>query len=202
MYGYLAPGKRNKTVVNAVLGMPLARLEVTPRGKKRLRRRMERQGVRRLLEDVATLPLWKARAVEASTLLLFANGIDPSGATVEFFSNAPIPLSFLLPFIPRVRTLSLSAPVSDELLWTLQREYGLSLRHTAGDLTVCFSPAERALILPLYEPVPDIPGLELKAEGLCLPEGCPTEPAIAVLAGQGRLEPKDIKIHSKSSIFS
>lgn len=199
MYGYMVPAKRWQTKEERVLGMPLVRLEVSKTALRKLDRQLKRARVDRLLEQEPTLGLWRARAVECCLLLLEGKGLLPTRSSVEFFSCSPLSPAPILPFLPHVKTISLSAPNGDELAWTLQREYGVAARLGAGDISVCFSPARRSLALPLYEPQPAVPGLELWAQGLDLPPDCPTQGAIAALVSRGKLEQNAVKIRANFS---
>lgn len=199
MYGYLVPAKRWRTRQEQMLGLAVMRLETGDTGPNRLERRMRRTGVDRLLEREPTVMLWRERAPECCRLLLERAGITPGQATVEFFCRSPLPVSSILPFLPHVKHISLSAPNDDALAWTLQREFGVAAQRGAGDLAVCYSPARRSLSLPLYEPQPRVAGLELWAPGLVLPPDCPTQGAIAALVSRGRLEGTEVKIRANFS---
>ena len=218
MYGYFVPGSRRLRIwQEEVLGMPLLRFEMPEIAKHRTVKKLERffgrWRVHRVLNTPQSWPggslpplsetrsLWMAKAPEVTLALLEGQGISPAAAAVEFFGDRfpPQGRRILLSLLPRVRTISLNVPVEEGFLWLLQREYGLSPLGIRGDVAICFSPAARPLLLPLWQERPTAAGLTLTAPELQLPDGCPELPLLAALAEQGRLGQGQIRIRSDFS---
>lgn len=218
MYGYFVPGSRRlKLWQEEVLGMPLLRCEVPEKVNRRTVRKLERCFDRCRVHRVLNAPehwpggrlpplsetrsLWAAKAPEVTLALLEGQGLSPAAATVEFCGDRfpPQGRRILLSLLPRVRSVSLNLPVEEDFLWLLQREYGLSPLGIRGDAAICFSPAARPLMLPLWQERPIVAGLTLTTPLGELPQGCPELPLLAALAQQGRLRPEQIRIRSDFS---
>ena len=216
MYAYFVPTQRRRVQLwqEEVLGMPLLRVELpgklTPRGCRKLERSFKRWRIHRLFNTPEgwfgttlpplseTRPLWNTMASEAGLLLLEQNGISPAAATVEFCGDrfTQETRRLILRMLPQVRAVALNLPVEEAFIWQLQREYGVSPLLCGGDLAICFAPAQRSLVLPLWQSRPVVDGLSLTARLDDLPKGCPELPLLSALVEQGRVSPEQIEIHS------
>lgn len=215
MYAYFVITRRRGVRFwwEAVLGMPLLRVELpkkkTARTQRNLHRALYLLGVHRVFNHPdgwesdslpplnATRPLWTAKAAQASLLLLARKGILPEDAVIELRGARFVPECHRLieTLLPKVRGFHFSMPVSEGTLWYLQRQYGLSPVPHAGDIAIGFSPGDAGADLPLGTIRPNIAGLELRAKGIVGSEDCPVEPLLTALLEQGRLQEKDIEVH-------
>lgn len=216
-YFFFSHRRRLRVWREEVLGMPLLRLELPEHLTGRVCRRTEyflaRCGVHQVLnlppdwpgaplpDLIPTRPLWVQKAPEAALFLLRRRGIDPASATVEFWGRRFTPQAeqAILALVPRVRSISLSLPVPEEFVWHLQREFGVSPVSVPGDLALCYAPAPRSHMLPLWQPQPQVEGASLFSPIPDFPQGCPSLPLLAALAEQGRLPAEEIQICSDFS---
>ena len=212
MYAYVVNAHRLSLWQEEVRGMPLLRVELPRRLSPRVCRRVERwlrhAGVHALLSCpdqwfAAPLPplnptrsLWREKAAEVALARLQQTGVPPSRATVEICGDrfSAQERAVILTLLTRVRALSLSLPAPEAFLWQLQREYGVCPLSGPGHLALCFSPADRAQMLPLWDARPDVPGLSLTASLPELPPDCPRLPLLAALLEQGRIRTEEIRI--------
>lgn len=215
MYAYFVINRRRgmRFWWEEVRGMPLLRVELpgkhTDRIEGKLHRALYRLGVHRVFNHPdgwdhgplpalnATRPLWLAKAAEAILLTLEQRKIHPGDAVVELRGERLLPehRRLITALLPRVRGFRFEMEVEEEMLWYLQREYGLSSTPCRGDISVSFSPAVPDADLPLGALRPEIPGLRLTAEGVARSGDCPLEPLLAALLEQGRLRENDIQVH-------
>lgn len=196
-YGYFAEGKRLRYYEEERMGVSLLRAEI-PNGKKHnvsIRKAVKffrRAGVRQLLNGpdflereglmmVETGPLYRERAAEIAFRVMEQRGLSAAGTVVGIRGNrwTREMEQACQQLAGRVRTLAVALPdgLQEEVVWTLQRQYGLSVLSGDGDLTLCFSPAESGpgrVLLGEKRPVvagvslcPSLEGLpEEAAEGL------------------------------------
>ena len=205
LYAYTVAARRLSLWQDEVLGMPLLRVELprrlTPRTCRRVERWLGRAAVHEMLNHpdhwpgsplpplTPTRPLWREKAAETALALLKQDGVPPSCATVEVCGDrfSDHERATILALLPRVRALSLSLPAPEEFLWLLQREYGVCPLSGPGHLALCFAPASRARVLPLWDARPRIPGVDLTAPLPELPPECPRLPLLAALFSQGHI---------------
>lgn len=214
MYAYFVSGSHRRTrfIEEAVLGMPLLRIELpiylTKRSEKTIAKKLKQFGVHRLLtmppfSDLSLLPpcmetrsLWKKHAVDATLELLKQRSFAPNRSIVELvddcFSSSVRQLT--LELVPLVEHISLSMPVPESFAWQLQREHGIAPLSCPGTASICFTPAQRSLILPLWMEQPSVSNLSLFLPDLELPDRCPALPLLSALAQQGRIDPKQLEI--------
>ena len=214
MYAYFVPGchRRTRFIQESVVGMPLLRVELstrmTKRSEKAIVKKLNQFGVHRLLSmppfsdstrlpsPVETRSLWKLHAVDATLALLKQHRLSPGRSIVELvddrFSGSVQQLT--LELIPLVGQISLSMPFPESFAWQLQREYGVAPLSCPGTASICFTPSERKLALPLWMERPAVSDLTLTLPDLDLPDQCPTLPLLSALAQQGRIDPKQLEI--------
>lgn len=216
-YFFFSRRRRLRVWQEEVLGMPLLRLELPAQLTNRVCRRAEyflaRCGVHQLLNQppewpgdplpdlIPTRGLWAQKAPEAALFLLRRQGLDPAQATVEFCGQRFLPQAeqAILTLVPRVRSISLSLPAPEQFIWRLQRDYGISPCSAPGDLALCYTPALRPNMLPLWQQRPQVEGASLYCPIPDSPQGCPTLPLLAALEEQGRLPAEEIQICSDFS---
>ncbi len=203
MYGYLVYGcKRLRFFEEEVMGLTLLWAELPRRGRvegweERALDFFHRAGVRRLLNGgtglehfplVETGELWRERAAEAALVTLKQEKIPLKQAVVGLRSSrwTKEMERTCMELSPIIRALSLEIPNREEIVWDLQRFCGIPVLQGAGDVTLCFTPAEPGdgrILLGGERPAPE--GLTLWAEVEECPEGCPVPALAAALREHG-----------------
>lgn len=198
-----------------ICGVPLWRAELpassSPSRRQRLMQRaastLRRHGVTRFLGEplcgipgISTGPLWRAMAAPAALSLLDAHHIPHARAFValrgERVDRSIITCCTAL--APQVRGLALEIPDSDALAWRLQRQFGLPILASGGDLTLCFSGVPDGIDLRGDTPCPE--GLRLLCPAQTLPEDCPQTPLLAYLLEQGAIHLSDLAVSAEFPI--
>ena len=192
--------------------MPLLRVELprrlSARGCVRVARCFDRYRVHQTFNGPGQWPgpalpplsdtrsLWIAKAADAAALALEHRGIAPHRAKVELYSDrfGPQEAQLIGKLLPRFRDITLSLPVSERYLWQLQQQCGVTPSAGAGDLSLCLAPVQRDRSLELWFRQPRPHGLELTADEVEIPPGCPAQPLLAALVEQGRILETEIEI--------
>lgn len=162
---------------------------------------LRRHGVTRLLADdapllppVATGPLWRALAGQATLVELARRHIPPGQAFVGLRAKQVdrSVVACCTALAPVVRGLALEIPDCEGLAWNLQRRFGLPILAQGGDLTLNFTDSSTGIALSGDTPHPK--GLTLSCPGVTLPEDCPREGLLAYLVEQGAVHWQDVRV--------
>ena len=175
-------------------------------------RRLERAGVRRLVELgqqppgagvewVSTRLLWQQMAASLAVTAIHSAGGRPERAVVALHSERVTQPVFqtCCRLMGAVRALSLTVPTGgEELTWWLERQYGVPVLSDGGDVTLCFSPeqggGDRFL---LGEEQPEPRGFTIGLKEDCeavLPRDCPTVPLLAALLEEDRVRLEQMRV--------
>lgn len=147
------------------------------------------------LSPVETEDFCRAMAAPLALGALKGLGLDPGAAAVALRGERvtrPMRMAALA-LCPRVRSLTVSAPLGGEALQAeLRREYGVAdvaEGRRTPDVAVHFSEiwGGGAVVLRLYGPAPELAGLTLDCAVPELPEDCQRLPLLAALWETGRL---------------
>ncbi|MCD8366792.1 MAG: hypothetical protein LUC48_02045 [Clostridiales bacterium] len=206
MYAYYVTNtahRRPRYYEETVCGLPLLRIELPRRWNgRRVGAVLRRAGVRYALNLpeggtvtpepplLSTRSLWQSVAAELALAALTRRGIPRETATVGVLASRVTRevWAALERLSGQVRALALDLPERERVALYLQRENGVPVLAGAGDVTLCFAPAEpREGRLLLGAERPAVEGFTLSVPEIPAPEGCPAEGLYAALYQSGRL---------------
>jgi hypothetical protein len=211
LYGYLiTKGKSLRFYQEQVLDLSLLRCEIPARSQERQERKalnfLRRAGVKELLNPpqirhtfrlTSTGELYRHKAAELALLELERQSIPPERAVIGLRANRwnRDMAEACQHLAPTIRAFALELPQREEIVWQLQRQYGIPILRGGGDITLCFTPAQPGKgRLLLGGERPELKQFTFSAAGVELPEGCPVVPLLAVLCETGRLEWDRVKV--------
>ena len=205
-----------------VCGLPVLQARVRPGGRweheriARAARMLYGQGIRRILLPRAPLtqellcrqglsivePLALYRAMAAHMVLaeLERRGMGPERSTVilrgEYADSDLARTAWLL--CPRVRQLVLDVSVGgDRLARELYWQYGAAVclrGQEQAQISVCFDGEKRDSELALCRPEPELLGMELRVDGLDVPEDLEPASVLTALWQAGRVPDRNIRV--------
>lgn len=161
-YGYFASGKRLRYFEEERDGVLLLRAELPEKGKiQRYQRKalsfFRRAGIRLLLNGenwmerygvsiVETGNLYRKKGAEIALMVMEQQGLSPLKTVVGLRGSRWTREMELTcdALAGRVYSIAIALPdgLQEDVVWSIQQKYGLSVPTGDGDITLCFSSAE------------------------------------------------------------